>query len=479
MALAPPQPGWCDVIRGYAATERTARRLTEQLRACEAAALAFCRLLERWNRGEAVPATPGGAKPRSGTRPTGSRPRSQGWRRRSRATCSSSSQSAPRAARGTAGPEPGSSSNGARCSTAPGSTPARTVLPRPISSSPCSCAHSRASPTPRASTAPRIGRRSGPASSICATRCSARRSTTCGPSRRSAGAVTGFSPSTWAYAVPCPPPDHGRRLDQPRPRRSLRGAAPPRRDGDRSDARAVSGRKGGQSGGCVRAARRRGAHGRRGRPRRLRGRGARRSRERPASSSISRVDEPTGIALITVDATGETTIVVSPGANALVGGLRAAAVRRRPLPAGDPDDAIVPPGSRHGPVLPQRRARAADSGRPGPRGRQPLRARVPCAHRRPRRADPRSRGRGPARGRRGGRARGPAARSTSSTARPQATPSPLACSCRCSRAGSRRRRSCGPARPARSLHRGSEPNRRCRPRPRSTRSSAASVSNRP
>ncbi len=53
------EPGWGDVIREYAATDRTARRLTEQLRACEAASLAFCRLLERWNRGEAVPATPG------------------------------------------------------------------------------------------------------------------------------------------------------------------------------------------------------------------------------------------------------------------------------------------------------------------------------------------------------------------------------------------------------------------------------------
>ena len=30
-----------------------------QLRACEAAAIAFCRLLERWGRGDAVPATPG------------------------------------------------------------------------------------------------------------------------------------------------------------------------------------------------------------------------------------------------------------------------------------------------------------------------------------------------------------------------------------------------------------------------------------
>src|SRR4051794_38328591 len=59
MTVAPPQPGWGDVIREHAATDRTAQRLTEQLRACEAAALAFCRLLERWGRGEAVPATPG------------------------------------------------------------------------------------------------------------------------------------------------------------------------------------------------------------------------------------------------------------------------------------------------------------------------------------------------------------------------------------------------------------------------------------
>ena len=60
MAMAPPQAGWSDVIRDNAASDRTARRLTEQLRACEAAALAFCRLLERWNRGEALPPTPGG-----------------------------------------------------------------------------------------------------------------------------------------------------------------------------------------------------------------------------------------------------------------------------------------------------------------------------------------------------------------------------------------------------------------------------------
>ena len=38
----------------------TARRLIGQFRACEASALAFCRLLERWGRGEAQPATAGG-----------------------------------------------------------------------------------------------------------------------------------------------------------------------------------------------------------------------------------------------------------------------------------------------------------------------------------------------------------------------------------------------------------------------------------
>lgn len=51
--------GWPEVLRANAASDLTARRLTAQLRACEAAALAFCRLLERWNRGDAQPATPG------------------------------------------------------------------------------------------------------------------------------------------------------------------------------------------------------------------------------------------------------------------------------------------------------------------------------------------------------------------------------------------------------------------------------------
>lgn len=53
-------PGWADVIEEHAAEPESARLLVGQLGACEAAALAFCRLLERWARGDAVPATPGG-----------------------------------------------------------------------------------------------------------------------------------------------------------------------------------------------------------------------------------------------------------------------------------------------------------------------------------------------------------------------------------------------------------------------------------
>jgi hypothetical protein len=47
------------VIATHAVSELTGRRVTAQLRACETAALAFCRLLERWGRGEPDPSTPG------------------------------------------------------------------------------------------------------------------------------------------------------------------------------------------------------------------------------------------------------------------------------------------------------------------------------------------------------------------------------------------------------------------------------------
>jgi hypothetical protein len=59
MSVRAYEPGWADVIEDHAAEQETARRLVGQLGACEASALAFCRLLERWARGDAKPATPG------------------------------------------------------------------------------------------------------------------------------------------------------------------------------------------------------------------------------------------------------------------------------------------------------------------------------------------------------------------------------------------------------------------------------------
>ena len=50
---------WPEVLVQHAPNELSARRLVVQLRACEVAALAFCRLLERWGRGEAEPPTAG------------------------------------------------------------------------------------------------------------------------------------------------------------------------------------------------------------------------------------------------------------------------------------------------------------------------------------------------------------------------------------------------------------------------------------
>jgi hypothetical protein len=51
---------WPEVLVLHAPSEPTARRLIVQLRACEVSSLAFCRLLERWGRGEPDPSTAGG-----------------------------------------------------------------------------------------------------------------------------------------------------------------------------------------------------------------------------------------------------------------------------------------------------------------------------------------------------------------------------------------------------------------------------------
>ena len=58
MAIRAREPGWADVLEDHV-DWRTSHRLIAQLGACEASALAFCRLLERWARGDAAPSTAG------------------------------------------------------------------------------------------------------------------------------------------------------------------------------------------------------------------------------------------------------------------------------------------------------------------------------------------------------------------------------------------------------------------------------------
>jgi hypothetical protein len=53
------RPDWAPVIAEHAAEGATGRKLIAQLAACEVSALAFCRLIERWARGEAAPGTAG------------------------------------------------------------------------------------------------------------------------------------------------------------------------------------------------------------------------------------------------------------------------------------------------------------------------------------------------------------------------------------------------------------------------------------
>ena len=57
--LGTTRPLWAAVIAEHAVEDSTAQRLINQLVAVEVASLAFCRLLERWARGEPYPSTPG------------------------------------------------------------------------------------------------------------------------------------------------------------------------------------------------------------------------------------------------------------------------------------------------------------------------------------------------------------------------------------------------------------------------------------
>src|SRR3954466_13140212 len=54
------EPGWADVLEDHASEWSTARRLVAQRGARGPPAPAFCRLLERWARGDAYPSTAGG-----------------------------------------------------------------------------------------------------------------------------------------------------------------------------------------------------------------------------------------------------------------------------------------------------------------------------------------------------------------------------------------------------------------------------------
>src|SRR5262245_64465107 len=49
--------GWAGLMRSYGVSDATAEKLVRSLTASEVAALAFCRLLERWARGEPEPCT--------------------------------------------------------------------------------------------------------------------------------------------------------------------------------------------------------------------------------------------------------------------------------------------------------------------------------------------------------------------------------------------------------------------------------------
>jgi hypothetical protein len=50
---------WAVLLRSYGVTDATAARLVRALVAAEVSALAFCRLLDRWAKGEPDPTTPG------------------------------------------------------------------------------------------------------------------------------------------------------------------------------------------------------------------------------------------------------------------------------------------------------------------------------------------------------------------------------------------------------------------------------------
>ena len=165
---------------------RRPQRLVAQLSACHVSALAFCRLLERWARGDAAPSTPGAtaggaaARRRAG-RDGAHRPRAA----RSAAICSSWRPTRPRAARGTASPVAAELVEWQPVLTARECTPRRCESRRRTWSWPSWSGRSKASRRqPPACAQPPSRPTSGPASSTCARTCSTAPSKTCArPSR--------------------------------------------------------------------------------------------------------------------------------------------------------------------------------------------------------------------------------------------------------------------------------------------------------
>ena len=427
--------GWAGVLADNAAEDATGRRLIAQLSACEVAALAFCRLLERWARGEADPCTPGRrqaalrrAAERAETALVGPRAAARPVPARARAGA------APRAAPGTASRARGSCATGRTSSTARACrvSPVRVaqaylelaVLVRALEG----LARGRG-PRLRARPLVALGGPVRPAREPARPR----RSKTCARSPRSR-AVAGAPSIAVVGSINLDLVARCERL--PRPGETLTGATFERVPGGKGANQALAAARLGASV----------ATGRRGRGRPVRGRGAGaarggrgRPRRRPAGGGADgrRADrgrrgrrEPD---------------------RRRARGERAAEAGERPARRPTRCSASSRSRSRRSPRPPARarfmclnaapaRSFPTDCSTSRPARRQPLRAGGGRAVRRPDRADARRGGGRPARGR---AARSPAprpARSRRSTGPPPATRSPPACSSRCSRAARATRR---------------------------------------
>ena len=296
------EPGWADVLEDHAAQWATARRLVSQLGACEAAALAFCRLLERWARGDAYPSTAGArdaalrhAADRIETALTGlDHPLDRYLLELE------SDHAEGRSWYG--GPGAGELLEWEPVLKRAGSPRTRRASRRRTSSSRCSSGRCRALQIWPGSTPCRTARRSGPVSSTCARTSSAPRST-CAHLLPELTVVGSINLDLVARVEALPRPGEtvsGATLERiPGGKGANQAVAAARLD---ADVRMV---------GCV-------------------GRDANAGdalaglREAGVALDVEEVGAPTGVAIILVGDDGENVIVVVPGANALVGGFSAA-----------------------------------------------------------------------------------------------------------------------------------------------------------